>query len=163
MDDDSVVISLVGPLILIFGEPKPMIISLHWAETEAWQRATTEIYHGVIYFTCQGQKIKRTSWTSWLVVFGARCNSKALFTNIMEMLSITKEMQSTTYLTTTVRSLSGTQFLGQYKLKSLSDQDIRRVSQHEDLKKWGTTWYKPFWGFMGFMVGHNLAKHSLQW
>ena len=36
---------------------------------------------------------------------------------------LSKEMQSTTYLTASVRSLSATQFLGQYKLKSLSDQD----------------------------------------
>ena len=34
-----------------------------------------------------------------------------------------EEMQSATYLTASVRSLSAAQFLGQYKLKSLSDQD----------------------------------------
>lgn len=42
------------------------------------------------------------------------------------------EMQSTTYLTTTVRSLSGTQFLGQYKLKSLSDQDFKDMWRRYD-------------------------------
>eukprot|EP00435_Cladocopium_sp_Y103_P045924 s341_g13.t1 len=42
------------------------------------------------------------------------------------------EMQSTTYLTATVRSLSGTQFLGQYKLKSLSDQDFKDMWRRYD-------------------------------
>lgn len=46
-------------------------------------------------------------------------------------------MQSATYLTASVRSLSGEQFLSQYKLKSLSDQAFR-VSPHrvfsEDFK-----------------------------
>ena len=34
------------------------------------------------------------------------------------------EMQSTTYLSAASRSLSSEQFLGQYKLKSLSDEDF---------------------------------------
>ena len=38
------------------------------------------------------------------------------------------EMQSTTYLSAASRSLSSEQVLGQYKLKSLSDEDFIRAS-----------------------------------
>lgn len=42
------------------------------------------------------------------------------------------EMQSATYLTASVRSLSAAQFLGQYKLKSLSDQDFKDMWRRYD-------------------------------
>ena len=45
---------------------------------------------------------------------------------------MTKEMQSATYLTASVRSLSGEQFLSQYKLKSLSDQDFKDMWRRYD-------------------------------
>ncbi|CAE7463951.1 Afg1l [Symbiodinium sp. CCMP2456] len=42
------------------------------------------------------------------------------------------EMQSTTYLSAASRSLSSEQFLGQYKLKSLSDEDFKEMWRRYD-------------------------------
>ena len=42
------------------------------------------------------------------------------------------EMQSAVYLSSAVRALSGDQFLGQYKMKSLSDQDFKDLWRRYD-------------------------------
>ena len=42
------------------------------------------------------------------------------------------EMQSTAYLSAASQSLSGEQFLGQYRLKSLTDEDFKEMWRRYD-------------------------------